>query len=128
MDAKRAARWTGYYWLYLTAATLLGGGMTVAGFGMTYQTLDSQQWQSWGPFLTEAAPWLVLGVVGVAVYRFGSAFALYHTLSRAMAEELSSTYDTEKVKSDILSVLDQRLADMQSDIQKVADDDDEFEF
>jgi hypothetical protein len=41
------------------------------------------------------------------------------TLTGAVEEQLTDTFDTEHVKSDIVSVLDDRLADMQQDLQSV---------
>ncbi|MFB6134597.1 MAG: hypothetical protein ABEJ55_06380 [Halanaeroarchaeum sp.] len=63
--------------------------------------------------------YLAVGVVGVLLRRFGKGMALYMTLTGAIEEQLASTFDTEHVKSDIVSILDDRLADMQHDLQSV---------
>jgi hypothetical protein len=84
--------------------------------------------------VSEALPGLVLAVAGVAIYRFGESWALYTTLTAAHEEALSTTFDTERVKADIVSVLDDRLADMQNDLQSVnrelrkLKEDDAFDF
>jgi hypothetical protein len=69
--------------------------------------------------VSEALPGLALAALGIAVYRFGESWALYTTLTAAHEEALADTYDTERVKSDIVSVLDDRLSDMQNDLQSV---------
>ena len=119
MDSKRALRWSGYYFLVtvvfgLVGAVLVGAALWLGGLD-AYRT-----WQATGqavPAVTGAAVWLLLAIVGVAVWRFGKAWAMYWTLTGAVEEGLAETYDNEKVKSEILSVLDDRLADMQQDIQ-----------
>ncbi|MFB6087887.1 MAG: hypothetical protein ABEJ85_05145 [Haloarculaceae archaeon] len=122
MDPKRAARWAGLYLLYLSVTTVVGGGLALGGAAMAYSVYESKQWMAWTPFLTAVAPYALLAILGVVLYRFGAALALYATLTGAVEEALSETYDTEQVKSDILAVVDERLADIQSDIRDIDDD------
>jgi len=138
MDHSRAVRFSGRYFLYTTLAGLLGlVGVAIGGWLFATGI-------SLGPASVNGIPLPVVStqgylglvpvVLGIAVWRFGKAWALYTTLTGAMAEELADTYDTEHVKSDIVSVLDDRLADMQQDLQSVNREvrdlkaDEEFEF
>jgi hypothetical protein len=121
MDAKRAFRWSGYYFLLTTLAAAVGLAIVGAGaaFGVVegYETYQANQ--DVAAAATTAAPGLVIAVVGIAIWRFGKAWAFYKTLTGATEEQLADTYDTEHVKADILSVLDDRLADMQQDVQSM---------
>ncbi|MFB6110284.1 MAG: hypothetical protein ABEJ60_05350 [Halodesulfurarchaeum sp.] len=123
MDRTRSLRFAGRYFLYTTGLALLGLALVALGGYLAYSGLVFGPGSFYGvpvPHLTTRA---VLGVVpallGVIVWRVGKAWALYHTLAGAMSEELGETYDTEHVKSDIVSVLDDRLSDMQQDLQSV---------
>ncbi|MFB6077545.1 MAG: hypothetical protein ABEJ80_01030 [Halarchaeum sp.] len=121
MDAKRSLRWAGSYfgWTLLFAivgALLALGGVYVAVANATQTAVQGVT----VPVPTAAsAAGLVLLVLGAAVYRAGKAWALYRTLTGAMEEQLADTYDTEHVKSDIASVVDDRLSDVQHEVQSV---------
>lgn len=121
MDSKRAFRWSGYYFLLTTVFAVVGlaivGAGAAFGIGQGYEAY--QAGESVTTALGTAAPGIVVALVGVAVWRFGKAWAFYKTLTGATEEQLADTYDTEHVKADILSVLDDRLADMQQDLQSV---------
>ncbi|MDZ7849268.1 MAG: hypothetical protein U5K70_00120 [Halodesulfurarchaeum sp.] len=121
MDQKRSLRWAGRYFLFTTALSLLGvaivglGGYLVSsGLVLGPDTIFGFRYPH---FTTRSYLGLVPVVLGLAVWRLGKAWALYHTMTGAMAEELGDTFDTEHVKSDIVAVLDDRLADMQQDLQ-----------
>jgi len=121
MDAKRSLRWAGSYfgWTLLFAivgALLALGGVYVAVANATQTAVQGVT----VPVPTAAsAAGLVLLVLGAAVYRAGKAWALYRTLTGAMEEQLADTYDTEHVKSDIASVVDDRISDVQHEVQTV---------
>ena len=132
MDAKRSAVHAGKYFLLTTllgvvALALVGYGAVLAEPALADGLTTSER-------LSEALPGLALAAVGVAVYRFGESWALYTTLTDAHEEALADTYDTERVKADIVSVLDDRLSDMQNDLQSVnrelrkLKEDDAFDF
>ncbi|SEW06163.1 hypothetical protein [Halobacterium jilantaiense] len=117
MDAKRSAVHAGKYFLL---TTLLGVvALALVGYGAVLAEPALADGLTTGERVSEAVPGLALAAVGVAVYRFGESWALYATLTDAHEEALSDTYDTERVKADIVSVLDDRLADMQNDLQSV---------
>ena len=136
MDAKPSFRWAGRYYLFATAAALVGLALVAAGLQIggieTYRELLAGD-----AVLTRSALVGLLPILlGLAVWRFGKAWALYATLTGATEAELAETYDNERVKSEILSVLDERLAEMQSDLRTVnrnvnklrTEDDAGFEF
>lgn len=138
MDAKRSFRWAGYYYLLTVAATLVGFVFVAVGLWVG----GIEAYQAWADgagavaALGDAVVALIPIAIGVAVWRFGKAWAMYATLTGAVEAELAETYDNERVKSEILSVLDERLAEMQSDLQTVnrnvnklrTEDDAGFEF
>lgn len=118
MDAKRAFRHAAKYALLKSLAALLGLlPAAVGGFYAyaTYTTADANGTQVGLVFYGGVA----LLLVGLLVWQLVAAWALYHTITDAITESVAETYDTEKVKSDILSVLDSRLSDVQSDIQRI---------
>ncbi|MFB6124658.1 MAG: hypothetical protein ABEJ59_01700 [Halanaeroarchaeum sp.] len=122
MESRRALAWAGRYFLFTAAFALVGAALV--GVGLGYGGL-----QAWGIYqqpnagamaaLTGSVAYLAVAVLGILVWRFGKALSLYMTLTGAMEEQLSGTFDTEHVKSDIVAVLDDRLADMQQDLQSV---------
>lgn len=135
MDAKRAFVWAGKYFALTSVFALVGlalvvGGVAVGGLeGYTVYEATGAYSQA----VVAGAPGIALAVVGVIVWRFGKAWAFFKTLTAATEDEVGETFDTEHVKSDIVAVLDDRLADMQHDIQSVnrelrdlKNDDDEF--
>jgi hypothetical protein len=138
MDHSRALRFSGRYFLYTTLAGLLGLIAVAAGGYLIATGISLGPAGMNGIPLPVVSSQAYLGLVpivlGVAIWRLGKAWALYTTLTGAMAEELEDTYDTEHVKSDIVAVLDDRLADMQQDLQSVNREvrdlkaDEEFEF
>ncbi|MFW6384671.1 MAG: hypothetical protein ACOCY7_00880 [Halodesulfurarchaeum sp.] len=135
MDSKRALSWAGKYFLITSVLTIVGLALVGAGLYFAYQYGLGDMYMGI-PYPTSggSTAGLALAVVGVAVWRAGKAWAFYVTLTGAMEEELGDTFDTEHVKSDIVAVLDDRLADMQQDLQSVNREvrnlkaDDEFEF
>lgn len=120
MDAKRTLRWAVYYFALSTAAALVGFAIVAVGATMGLMSaygmyLDGA---STGAILGTAAPGLVVAAVGVVVWRIGSAAAFYWTLTGAVDDELGERFDSERVKSEILSVLDERLSDMQFEVEQ----------
>ncbi len=137
MDAKRAAVHAGKYFLFTSAFAIVGLGLVAAGValgGVEAWDILSANSNATGQALSAAAPGIALAALGLLVYRFGKAWSLYKTLTAANEDALSETFDTQRVKSDIVSVLDDRLADMQNDLQSVnrelrkLKEDDSFEF
>jgi len=121
MESRRAVAWAGRYFLISSLFALVG--LALVGAGLGYGGLQAWEvYQSTGSAIAALranAAYLVLPVLGILIWRFGKALSLYMTLTGAVEEQLTDTFDTEHVKSDIVSVLDDRLADMQQDLQSV---------
>lgn len=123
MDHTPALRFAGRYFALTTALALLGlAGVAVGGWivatGLTFGPGTIS-----GVPVPQVSSQAYLGLVpillGVVVWRLGKAWALYTTLTDAVKTDLADTYDTEHVKSDIVAVLDDRLSDMQQDLQSI---------
>ncbi|WP_232700967.1 hypothetical protein [Halobacterium wangiae] len=131
MDTKRSAVHAGKYFLVTSLFAAVALAFVAAGAYVSQGALEAG---TISELVSEGAPGIALAVVGILVYRFGKAWALYKTLTAAHEEALADTFDTQHVKSDIVSVLDERLADMQTDLQSVnreirkLKDDDQFDF
>ncbi|MFB6071907.1 MAG: hypothetical protein ABEJ88_02970 [Halobacterium sp.] len=131
MDAKRSAVHAGKYFLVTSLFAIVGLGLVAVGALLAEPALETE---SVSAFLSAAGSGIAVAVLGLLVYRFGKAWALYKTLTAANEEALADTFDTQHVKSDIVSVLDDRLSDMQTDLQSVnrelrkLRDDDAFDF
>jgi hypothetical protein len=118
MDAKRALRHAGKYTLLKALATVVGLAPVAAGGYNAYRLYTGAAAEGGtlgGTFYGS----LGLAAVGLFLWQFLSAWALYTTLTDAITEDVSDTYDTTKVKSDILSVVDDRITDVQNDINQV---------
>lgn len=120
MDAKRTLRWAGYYFLLSTAATLVG--LAIVGLGVTLGLSSAYgmylNGASYGTVASTAAPGLVVVLLGVVVWRIGTAAAFYKTMTGAVDDQLGERFDSERVKSEILAVLDERLSDMQFEVEQ----------
>jgi hypothetical protein len=131
MNAKRSAVHAGKYFLITSLFAVVGLGAVAGGAYLAEPALDAG---TTNEVISIALPGAALAVVGIVIYRFGKAWALYKTLTAANEEALADTFDTQHVKSDIVSVLDERLSDMQNDLQSVnrevrkLKEDDQFDF
>ncbi len=117
MDAKRAVRYAGKYALLKSLGVLLAAVPVAIGGYNAYHFYNAADAVS--DFGLAFYGSLALALVGLALWQFLTAWAFYTTLTDAISDDVADTYDTEKVKSDILSVLDNRLSDVQNDIQSV---------
>lgn len=61
---------------------------------------------------------IAFAVLGLLVWQFGKSFALYHTLPRATGEVAAEEFDTERVRSEVLEVLDERLAGIEDELEE----------
>lgn len=120
MNRTDALRWAGRYFLWKALFVVLGGVLAAAGTAYAgYPAYLALRYGQPLPGTTTLVLGGLLVLLGLAVWQVGTVWAFYRTLTGAVAAEVSETYDTEKMKSDILSVLDDRLADLQSDINAV---------
>lgn len=120
MNERDALRWAGRYFLWKALFGAVGAAFAAvaaayAGYPLYLALRYDQPFPGTGTLAVAG----LLVLLGVVAWQVGTLWAFYRTLTGAVAEEVSSTYDTEKVKSDILSVLDDRLADLQSDVNAV---------
>jgi uncharacterized membrane protein len=120
MDARRSLRWAVYYVVLAGVATLVGGGLVGAGFVLGLGTAVEQV--SDGAALSSvvgtAAPGLALALLGVVIWAVGSVAAFVRVFTAAVEEQMRGRFDSEKVKSEILSVLDDRLVEMEQDMSE----------
>jgi len=120
MDAKRSIRWALTYVALSAVAALLGGGLVaagaVAGLGTAYEQLAGGA--ALGSVAGTAAPGLALALLGAVVWAVGSVAAFLTVFTEAVDEQMRERFDSEKVKSEILSVLDDRLSDVEHDAEE----------
>ena len=121
MDARRSLRWAVYYVALAGVATLLAaafvGAGVAAGLGTAYDQL--QNGATLSAALGTAAPGLALALVGVLVWAVGTVAAFVRVFTAAVEEQMRERFDSEKVKSEILSVLDDRLSDVEHDVSEM---------
>lgn len=121
MDASRSLRWAVYYVVLAGVATLVGGALVgagvVLGIAEGYSQLESGAALS--SALTTAAPGLAVAFLGVVVWAVGSVTAFVRVFTAAVEEQMRERFDGEKVKSEILSVLDDRLSDVEHDVSEM---------
>jgi len=136
MVSNRALYWSALYTLAWALAAAIGLALIGGGYflGIDVAVDMVHDGEPLTDVLRTAAPGLAVAFLGLVVWRAISAWAKYRTLLPAIRGDLEETYDNEKVKSEILAVLDERLSDMQQDLQGVqrelreADDDTDFQF
>lgn len=121
METKTALKWAGMYlgiWILVTA---IAAGLVVAGIaldgleviGLDHYTPARFQ----GGTAVPAAGVLLLGL-GAMVFQFGTAAAGFKLGVDAIESETASHFDAETMKSDILAVLDDRLADIHQEVSQ----------
>lgn len=117
MSESEATKLAAMYAVVWTVAALIG--TAIAGFGALRWVLPAWADLLGGDptmaVLRSAAPGVALIVLGLLVWKVTSAVVLFRTLSAAFAAETSERLDTETMKSDILSVMDERLAEINRD-------------
>jgi hypothetical protein len=125
MHPKRSILWAALYAAIASVATVIGIAIIATGLAIggqevydTYQATDTVT----TAVLVDAAPGLLVVLVGIVVWRLGTGVALFVTIPGALKEELTQTYDNEQVKSEILTVLDDRLSEMEREVQGLRQD------
>ena len=97
-------------------------GAAIAGFGLVRWVLPAYARYAGGTpagaVAPVAAPGVALVLLGLLVWKLGSTVARFRTLGPTVAADTAERLDTEAMKSDILSVIDERLADMKRDTQR----------
>jgi len=120
MDAKRSLRWAVYYVVLAGVTTVVAGALVAAGWvvglGAAYDQLADGATLS--SVAGTAAPGLALALVGVVLSAVGTVAAFVRVFTAAVEEQMRERFDSEKVKSEILSVLDDRLSDVEHDMSE----------
>lgn len=116
-DATKAAA------LYAVAWTVSAAiGAAIVGLGAARWLLPAYgRYLGGAPpavVLRVAGPGIVLVLLGLFLWKLGGTIARYRTLGPTVAADTAERLDTEAMKSDILSVIDERLADMKQDTQR----------
>jgi hypothetical protein len=120
MDASRSLRWAVYYVVLAGIATVVGAGLVGAGYVAGLGTAIEQvsDGASLSSVAGTAAPGLALALAGLLVWALGSVAAFVRVFTAAVEEQMRERFDSEKVKSEILSVLDDRLVEMEQDMSE----------
>lgn len=116
MDLSDAFGRAAYYKLVSWLGAVLAAGFVLAGYYVELGGVPANADVALDN--ATALPVLALGAVGVVVWQLLGAVAFYKSLVEAVDAALADRFDPEVVKSDILSVLDERLADMKQDTQR----------
>ncbi|MFB6296501.1 MAG: hypothetical protein ABEH66_06655 [Halobacteriales archaeon] len=121
METRDAVKWAGVYLGLWVLAVAVSGGFVVAGLaldalrvaGLGAYTPDVFQ----GGTMYPRAGIVLLGI-GALVFQFGTALAGFKAGITAVEEETARHFDPEAMKSDILAVLDDRLADIHQEVSQ----------
>lgn len=121
MDAKRSFVHAGKYFALTALISVVGFAMFAGGFVYAGMQAGSAPIMGFSVPIPEMAslPGFVLSFFGLVFWRFGKAWAFFKTMPTAVEEDVADTFDTQHVKSDIVAILDDRLNDMQQDLQSV---------
>ncbi|WP_247731624.1 hypothetical protein [Halovivax limisalsi] len=120
MESLTALRWALRYRAMTAGAFVLGSVVfaigAIASLGGSVEPLLSDP----GAALEEAntAVLVAAGLLGLACWQLGGAFALFKTLPEATTAETRTAIDTTKIRSDVLEALDGRLTEMETDVEK----------
>jgi len=115
MEFRDALARTAYYKAVSWVGALVWLGLVAAGYYVTLGGLPANQGVAVSNATSPAV--LALGVLGFVVWQLAATAAFYRSLIGAVDTALADRFDPEVVKSDILSVLDERLADMQTQLE-----------
>lgn len=114
MESADTLRWGGYYFVLSILITLVTIGV-IAG-GIAIGGLRPIGYYQYTPSALRIAlyPRAGIGLIGIGIFLWWGAntIAFYHTLVEAVGTRTAGQFNTEAMKSDVLSVLDDRLADI----------------
>ena len=116
MHLTTALRWAAIYRAVSWAFGLVLFGFVYLGFWLSYGGLPLSLG---GVIEAAASPLFVAPVlVGFLLWQAGTTVAYYATVTGAVEEEMAHRFDAQMVKSEILEVLDDRLAEMESEVRQ----------
>lgn len=125
MSLKQTLRWAAVYRALSAVAFLVGFGLVALGFavGLVFDPGALAAGDLGGAISGESPiAGLLVALLGLVVWRVGKALALYYTLSGAVEERMATRFDSERVKSDILAVLDDRLSGLEEQVEATRSD------
>lgn len=117
MNLTSALRWAAIYRGISWVAGILPLGVAVAAmYFIGSNSIPSGRGEAIGIATT---PYFVVPVlVAIVVWQFVKTAAFYKTVTEATDEQMSERFDSERVKSEVLEVLDDRLAEMHNEVQR----------
>lgn len=114
MKYKHTVKWGTVFFIAFVLLSL-GVGVVIV-LGVALGGLQPVGYYSMTPSWLQVTFYPIIGVVliglGGLVWGYGSILLFYSTFALLIEEQTSRQFDTEAVKSDILAVLDDRLADI----------------
>lgn len=139
METSQALRLAGRYVGLALAATVVGGVILAAGVVLNGLAAPFMYQYGASPrrILVTTGPGMLLVLVGVIVLWVGNATAAFIAIGEVVRTETAEELDTATLKSEILSVIDERLAEMHTEVSETrrlvnrlsrADAADEFDF
>lgn len=121
MQLTEAVRWTLYYRGIALVSFVVGAAL--AGVGIWFGFLDLLLAQAPGesgggtPETTNLVAGGLLILFGLIVWQLGKTAAFYKTVTEATESQMADRFDTQVVKSEILTVLDDRLSDIHDEVE-----------
>lgn len=117
MRLTSALRWAAIYRSLAWGAGLLPVGVAVAALYFVGPSRIPRGTGEAMGILTN--PYFLVPVfLALVAWQFLKTAAFYKTVTEATDEQMAERFDSEKVKSEVLEVLDDRLAEMQSEVER----------
>lgn len=122
-DLRKPLRWAVLYRAFAAGALCLGLILVaigvVVGFGTAVTSLVADPLTP-GPAIDRANPLVTLAfaMVGLVVWQVGKTLALFVTLPRAAGRSAARQFDSSRLRSEVLEGLDDRLAELQADVEE----------
>jgi hypothetical protein len=117
MNFKSTLRWALLYRGAVWVAALVPVGVAL---GALYFVGPPRLPRNVGAVRSAATTVYFLAPVAVSllVFQFVKTAVFYKTVTEATDEQMAERFDSEKVKSEVLEVLDDRLAEMQTELER----------
>lgn len=117
MNVKSALRWAVIYRAIVWGTGLLPVGVAA---GAMYVVGRNRIPQGRGEAISIATDpkFIVPVLLALVLWQFVKTVAFYKTVAEATDEQMAERFDSEKVKSEILAVLDDRLSEMQTELER----------
>lgn len=125
MQLTTSLRWALYYrglalLSFLVGAAVAAAGVWIGLYDVLVALVDvAAGGGDLGDAMASSRPIVggALIVLGFAVWQVGKTAAFYKTLTEATESEMADRFDTQTVKSEILSALDDQLSDLHADVE-----------